>query len=159
MLQAYQRAVKSNPSQLTGWQGLTKLYEKILNESQNDTTNESVDRKWNIPDVVTAYSKMLSICSQNVDVDKYINISTKLANLYQQKLNDLDGGLHVLSEKIGFLETQKEYLKVKETHAEIVQMISFEGQTKSLDNQHSTKLCEAIEQVRMTKYSHSASTP
>ena len=144
--------MKSNPSQLTGWQGLTKLYEKILNESQNDTTNESVDRKWNIEDVVTAYSKMLSICSQNVDVDKYINISTKLANLYQQKLNDLDSGLNVLSEKIGFLENQNENLKAKETQAEIVQMISSEGQTKSLDNQHNTKLCEAIEQVRVAKY-------
>ena len=137
---------------MTGWQGLTKLYEKILNESQNDTTNESVDRKWNIEDVVTAYSKMLSICSQNVDVDKYINISTKLANLYQQKLHDLDNGLNVLSEKIGFLENQNENLKAKETQAEIVQMISSEGQTKSLDNQHSTKLCEAIEQVRVAKY-------
>ena len=137
---------------MTGWQGLTKLYEKILNESQNDTTNESVDRKWNIEDVVTAYSKMLSICSQNVDVDKYINISTKLANLYQQKLNDLDSGLNVLSEKIGFLENQNENLKAKETQAEIVQMISSEGQTKSLDNQHNTKLCEAIEQVRVAKY-------
>ena len=137
---------------MTGWQGLTKLYEKILNESQNDTSNESVDRKWNIEDVVTAYSKMLSICSQNVDVDKYISISTKLANLYQQKLNDLDSGLNVLSDKIGFLENQKEYLKVKETQAEIVQMISFEGQTTNLDNQHSTKLCEAIEQVRVAKY-------
>ena len=137
---------------MTGWQGLTKLYEKILNESQNDTTNESVDRKWNIEDVVTAYSKMLSICSQNVDVDKYINISTKLANLYQQKLHDLDSGLNVLSEKIGFLENQNENLKVKETQAEIVQMISSEGQTKSLDYQHSTKLCEAIEQVRVAKY-------
>ena len=134
---------------MTGWQGLTKLYEKILNESQNDTTNESVDRKWNIEDVVTAYSKMLSICSQNVDVEKYINISTKLANLYQQKLNDLDSGLNVLSEKIGFLENQNENLKAKETQAEIVQMISSEGQTKSLDNQHNTKLCEAIEQVRV----------
>ena len=131
---------------------MTKLYEKILNESQNDTSNESVDRKWNIEDVVTAYSKMLSICSQNVDVDKYINISTKLANLYQQKLNDLDSGLNVLSDKIGFLENQKEYIKVKETQAEIVQMISSEGQTKSLDNQHNTKLCEAIEQVRVAKY-------
>ena len=137
---------------MTGWQGLTKLYEKILNESQNDTTNESVDRKWNIEDVVTAYSKMLSICSQNVDVDKYINISTKLANLYQQKLNDLDSGLNVLSEKIGFLENQNENLKAKETQAEIVQMISSEGQTKSLDNQHNTMLCEAIEQVRVAKY-------
>ena len=137
---------------MTGWQGLTKLYEKILNESQNDTTNESVDRKWNIEDVVTAYSKMLSICSQNVDVDKYINISTKLANLYQQKLNDLDSGLNVLSEKIGFLENQNENLKAKETQAEIVQMISSEGQTKTLDNQHNTKLCEAIEQVRVAKY-------
>ena len=137
---------------MTGWQGLTKLYEKILNESQNDTTNENVDRKWNIEDVVTAYSKMLSICSQNVDVDKYINISTKLANLYQQKLHDLDSGLNVLSDKIGFLENQNENLKVKETQAEIVQMISSEGQTKSLDNQHSTKLCEAIEQVRVAKY-------
>ena len=94
---------------MTGWQGLTKLYEKILNESQNDTSNESVDRKWNIEDVLTAYSKMLSICSQNVDVDKYINISTKLANLYQQKLNDLDSGLNVLSEKIGFLENQNKF--------------------------------------------------
>ena len=131
---------------------MTKLYEKILNESQNDTTNESVDRKWNIEDVVTAYSKMLSICSQNVDVDKYINISTKLANLYQQKLNDLDSGLNVLSEKIGFLENQNENLKAKETQAEIVQMISSEGQTKSLDNQHNTMLCEAIEQVRVAKY-------
>ena len=137
---------------MTGWQGLTKLYEKILNESQNDTTNESVDRKWNIEDVVTAYSKMLSICSQNVDVDKYINISTKLANLYQQKLDDLDSGLNVLSEKIGFLENQNENLKAKETQAEIVQMISSEGQTKSLDNQHNTKLCEAIEQVRVAKH-------
>ena len=137
---------------MTGWQGLTKLYEKILNESQNDTTNENVDRKWNIEDVVTAYSKMLSICSQNVDVDKYINISTKLANLYQQKLNDLDSGLNVLSEKIGFLENQNENLKAKETQAEIVQMISSEGQTKTLDNQHNTKLCEAIEQVRVAKY-------
>ena len=137
---------------MTGWQGLTKLYEKILNESQNDTTNESVDREWNIEDVVTAYSKMLSICSQNVDVDKYINISTKLANLYQQKLNDLDSGLNVLSEKIGFLENQNENLKAKETQAEIVQMISSEGQTKSLDNQHNTMLCEAIEQVRVAKY-------
>ena len=137
---------------MTGWQGLTKLYEKILNESQNDTTNESVDRKWNIEDVVTAYSKMLSICSQNVDVDKYINISTKLANLYQQKLDDLDSGLNVLSEKIVFLENQNENLKAKETQAEIVQMISSEGQTKSLDNQHNTKLCEAIEQVRVAKH-------
>ena len=134
---------------MTGWQGLAKLYEKTLNESQNDTTNENVDRKWNIEDVVTAYSKMLSICSQNVDVDKYINISTKLANLYQQKLNDLDSGLNVLSEKICFLENQNENLKAKETQAEIVQMISSEGQTKSLDNQHNTKLCEAIEQVRV----------
>ena len=137
---------------MTGWQGLTKLYEKILNESQNDTTNESVDRKWNIEDVVTAYSKMLSICSQNVDVDKYINISTKLANLYQQKLHDLDSALNVLSQKIGFLENQNENLKAKETQAEIVQMISSEGQTKTLDNQHNTKLCEAIEQVRVAKY-------
>ena len=137
---------------MTGWQGLTKLYEKILNESQNDTTNESVDRKWNIEDVVTAYSKMLSICSQNVDVDKYINVSTKLANLYQQKLHDLDSSLNVLSEKVGFLENQNENLKVKETQAEIVQMISSEGQTKSLDNQHNTMLCEAIEQVRVAKY-------
>ena len=137
---------------MTGWQGLTKLYEKILNESQNDTTNESVDRKWNIEDVVTAYSKMLSICSQNVDVDKYINISTKLANLYQQKLHDLDSALNVLSQKIGFLENQNENLKAKETQAEIVQMISSEGQTKTLDNQHNAKLCEAIEQVRVAKY-------
>ena len=54
--------------------------------------------------------------------------------------------------QVEFLKNQNENLKVKETQAEIVQMISFEGQTKSLDNQHSTKLCEAIEQVRVAKY-------
>ena len=71
--QAYQKAVENNPTQLTGWQGLTKLYEKVLNDGKTNESLENKDRKWSLHDVANAYINILLISSQNMDIEKYVN--------------------------------------------------------------------------------------
>ena len=147
-LQAYQRAVQSNPSQVTGWQGLVKLYEKILNDIKDDSSFENKNLKWNLDDVVNAYRKILSIYAQNVDIDKYVGISVKLVQLYQIKLRSLDSALDALSERIRFLETQtNEYTKVTEAYLEMVRLISSEAQANEVSDEKSMILCDTIEKV------------
>ena len=146
----------SNPSQITGWQGLTKLYENVLEASKNNANFADSDRKWGLNDVVNAYRKILSICEETLDIDKFVGVSIKLVQLHQTRLHKLDDALEVLKDRILFLEKQNESTKIKEAYVEMVQIISAEAQvTEVSSDERSILLCEALEKVlymsRMSK--------
>ena len=147
-LQAYKRAVTSNPSQLTGWQGLVKLYEKLLNGSKEDLTTDKSNSSWNLGDVVSAYRTILSIYSQTSEIEKYIGISAKLVQLYQSRLKTLEDALNTLSERIEFLQNQKnERAKIKDAYVEIVRLINSEAQISEISEENNATLCNALEKV------------
>ena len=136
----------SNPTQLTGWQGLTKVYEKAL-EGSNQFDHDGRDRQWSLDDVAKAYSKILTICSQTADIDRYISISGKLSEFYQQKMKNLDKALEVLSEKINFLENHHDNSNIKDTYTNIIRLLSHESQTNELEEPKTAMLCTALEKV------------
>ena len=151
-LQAYKRAVTSNPSQLTGWQGLVKLYEKLLIGSKEDLTTDRSNRSWNLDDVVFAYRTILSIYSQTAEIEKYIVISAKLVQLYQSRLKTLDDALNTLSERIAFLQNQtNERAKINDAYVEMVRLISSEAQISEISEENNATLCNALEKVIIQK--------
>ena len=131
---------------MTGWQGLVKVYEKALDGS-NQCIQDGKERAWSLDDVANAYSKILAICSQNADIERYNNTSTKLAEFYHLKLNDLNQALGVLTEKVSFMENQGDSGKIRETYAVIIRLLCSESQTNDLNECHTTLLCTALEKV------------
>jgi hypothetical protein len=85
-----------------------------------------------------------------MDIEKYVNISSKLVQLQQLRLHNLESALVVLSERITFLTNQNEHNKVKDAYIEMIRVINSEAQTKDISEKHYMILCGALEQV--TKY-------
>ena len=148
LFQAYQRAVTSNPDQLTAWQGLSKLYEKLVKEYKPDSTIESKDHIWNLNDVANAYSKILSLYSQTNNVEKYVTVSVKLVQLHQTKRKNLDDAVNVITERVDFLcDKPNENERLKDAYAELVRLISSEAQTNDVSDEKNAILCDALEKV------------
>ena len=82
-----------------------------------------------------------------MDIEKYVNTSSKLVQLHQRKLNNLDNALAVLSERITFLESQSKGNHIKDAYIEMVRLISSEAQTKDISEKHNMALCGALEKV------------
>jgi len=80
-----------------------------------------------------------------------VNISSKLVQLQQLRLHNLDNALGVLSERITFLQSQNDHNKVNDAYIEMIQVISSEAQTKDISEEHNMKLCGALEQVTKCK--------
>ena len=127
---------------------MIKVYEKVLDGTER-LDNEGKERPWTLEDVANAYRKVMTISSQNADIERYTMISTKLSELYHQKLKNLDKALEVLSERILFLENQSDNHKVKETYTEIIRLLNTESQTTDLDERKTTHLCNALEKVKI----------
>ena len=131
---------------MTGWQGLIKVYEKVLDGSEQ-YDDDRKERSWNLEDVATAYIKVLSICSQNTDIDRYIAVSGKLSEFYLRKTKNVDKALEILSERISFLENHSDCGNIKETYTDIIRLLNSESQTNELDEKKTTMLCTALEKV------------
>ena len=131
---------------MTGWQGLIKVYEKVLDGSEQ-YDNDGKERSWNLEDVAKAYSKVLSICSHNADIERYVTVSGKLSEFYLRKTKNVDKALEVLSERITFLESHSDSGSIKETYTDIIRLLNSESQTNELDEKKTTMLCTALEKV------------
>jgi len=87
-LQAYKRAIDSNPEQVVGWEGVLKFYEKQSDKKYADHHLEVLQK------LVEFYKD---------DVSKHFDVSSKLAQLQLDQL-DLNGA-------VATLQNQAEYVK------------------------------------------------
>ena len=129
---------------------MIKVYEKVLDGTER-FDHEDKERTWTLDDVANAYRKVMTISSQNSDIDRYTMVSTKLSELYHQKLKNLDMAVEVLSERILFLENQSDSHRVKETYTDIISLLNNESQTNDLDERKAIYLCNALEKVKIRR--------
>ena len=80
----YNKAVEAQPDHLQGWQGLAKIFEGKVNKKAVAITDED-KVKHDCLQLANIYRNMTRIHNSEKQVDKSIQISSKLANLYANK--------------------------------------------------------------------------
>lgn len=139
-LQAYKRAVESDPSQLTGWQGLGAFYEKQLSSTNESDVDQRKSVAKNLCDV---YLKMSGLTTEP---GKFESLSEKCVSLYLTVLKDLDQVVNTLQARVDFMTNLGNADRLRQSHAELVRVLNTQ-QIGELAPRHEKSLADSLQAV------------